>query len=333
MASNDLISIIIPVKNEKNRIRTIIDGLYRQTYRPIEVIFVDGGSTDGTVEEIMNVIKEHSSDDFKVRLLRESDFGPIRSLPNARNIGVLNANGKYIAFFDADFDLRSDSDAVSKIVQAFKNGANHVAVKYVPNMHTWIEKHLAFDDIVNFVYYYNSDKPIHLLCAFKRELFNEVRLNPTLGFGEDMEFLGRLSKHIKHNTVVIDTGIRRCYLHTLSDVKRQQLWYGRTAMRYYRVAGINPLTTIVRSNAVLGLVLLTIITAPLIGLSSIIFLFSAFALIYVRWLRKDIKILRLIKFSVLDRFAWYLFREVIRRLFFDIGFIRSILHKQIEIGR
>ena len=333
MESNDLISIIIPVKNEKNRIRTIIDGLYRQTYRPIEVIFVDGGSTDGTVEEIMNVIKEHSSDDFRVRLLRESDFGPIRSPANARNIGALNASGEYVAFFDADFDLRSDSDAVSKIVQAFKNGANHVAVKYVPNMHTWIEKHLAFDDIVNFVYYYNSDKPIHLLCAFKRELFNEVRFNPTLGFGEDMEFLGRLSKHIKHNTVVIDTGIRRCYLHTLSDVKRQQLWYGRTAMRYYRAAGINPLTTIIRSNAVLGLVLLTVITAPLIGLLSMIFLFSAFVLTYVRWLRKDLRILRPGKSLVLDRFMWYLFREIYGRFFFDVGLIRSILHKQIEIGR
>jgi len=330
MISNDLISIIIPVKNEKNRIRTIIDGLYRQTYRPIEVIFVDGGSTDGTVEEIMSVIKEYSSDDFKVGLLKERDFGPIRSPANARNIGALNAGGEYIAFFDADYDFRDDPDAVGRIVQAFNNGANHVAVKYVPNMHTWIEKHLALDDIVH---YYNGDKPIHLICAFRREFFNEVKFNPTLGFGEDFEFLDRLSKHIKLNTVAVDTGIRRCYLHTLSDVKRQQLWYGRTAMRYYRAAGINPLSAIIRLNAVLGLVLLTIITAPLIGLSSMMFLFSAFVLIYARWLRKDIKILRPSKFSILNRFAWYLFREVVGKLFFDIGFIKSILHRQMEVGR
>jgi glycosyltransferase involved in cell wall biosynthesis len=330
MASNDLISIIIPVKNEKDRIRTIIDGLYRQTYRPIEVIFVDGDSTDGTVEEIMNVIKEYSSDDFKVRLLREGDFGSIRSPANARNIGALNAGGEYVAFFDVDYDFRDDFDAVGKIVQAFNNGANHVAVKYVPNMHTWIEKHLVLDDIVH---YYNGDKPVHLICAFKREFFKEVRFNSTLGFREDFEFLDRLSKYIKLNTVVVDTGIKRCYLHTLSDVKRQQLWYGRTAMRYYRAAGINPLLTITRSNAVLGLVLLTIITAPLIGLLSMIFLFSAFALIYMRWLRKDIKILRPSKFSALGRFAWYLFREVVGRLFFDIGFIRSILYRQVKVGR
>jgi hypothetical protein len=120
-----------------------------------------------------------------------------------------------------------------------------------------------------------------LICAFRREFFNEVKFNPTLGFGEDFEFLDRLSKHIKLNTVAVDTGIRRCYLHTLSDVKRQQLWYGRTAMRYYRAAGINPLSAIIRLNAVLGLVLLTIITAPLIGLSSMMFLFSAFVLIYL----------------------------------------------------
>ena len=325
-----LISIVIPVRNEAHNITKLLDGIRLQTYRPIEVIIVDGCSTDRTPELVREYFIRYSTDNFKIKLLSECDFEPIRSPANARNIGALNAGGEYIAFFDADYDFRDDPDAMGKIVQAFNNGANHVAVKYVPNMHTWIEKHLTLDDIVH---YYNGDKPIHLICAFKRELFNEVRFNPTLGFREDFEFLDRLSKYIKLNTVVVDTGFRRCYLHTLSDVKRQRLWYGRTAMRYYRATGINPLTTIVRSNAVLGLVLLTIITAPLIGLLSMILLFSAFALIYVRWLRKDIRILRPSKFSVLDRFAWYLFREVIGRLFFDIGFILSLLKKNIKIGR
>ena len=120
MASNDLISIIIPVKNEKNRIRTIIDGLYRQTYRPIEVIFVDGDSTDGTVEEIMSVIKEYSSGDFKVRLLREGDFDSIRSPANAKNIGFANARGVYVLFIDADYIILN-RNFISRVVEALRN--------------------------------------------------------------------------------------------------------------------------------------------------------------------------------------------------------------------
>jgi len=328
-SDKNLISIVIPVRNERGRIRNIVEGLYRQTYRPIEVIFVDGGSTDGTVNEVLSVAKEYSTNDFRVRLLRESDFGDIRSPSNARNIGALNASGLFVAFFDADFDFREDPEAVRRIVKAFEDGANHVAVKYVPNMHTWIEKNLALDDIVH---YYNGDKPVHLICAFKKEFFKNITFNPVLGFREDFEFLGRLGKHVKLNTAVIDTGIRRCYPHTLYEVRRQQLWYGRTAIRYYNTAGINPLTSFARSNAILGLVLLTVITAPLTGLPSIIFPFLAFTLIYVRWLRKDIKILRS-KSLVLNRLMWYLFREIIGRLFFDVGFVLSIIHKYVEIGR
>jgi glycosyltransferase involved in cell wall biosynthesis len=323
MKSKDLISIVIPVKNERDRIINIVKGLYKQSHRPIEVIFVDGGSTDGTIEEILDATKRYSANDFKIRLLKESDFGDVRSPANARNIGALNAGGEYVAFFDVDFDFNEDPKAVENIVKAFNSGANHVGIKYIPNMHTWIEKHLALDDIIH---YFRGDKPAHLICAFKREFFNQVRFNPTLGFREDFEFLDRLSKHAKLNTIIIDTSVKRCYPHTFYEFGRQQLWYGRTALRYYEIVGINPLKTLVRSNAILGLTILTVIMLLLIGLFSIIFLFSAFLLIYIRWLKKDIRTLGLNKL-VLERFIWYLFREIYGRLLFDLGFINSFIRK------
>jgi glycosyltransferase involved in cell wall biosynthesis len=328
MINNDLISIVIPVKNERNRIRTIIEGLYRQVHRPIEVIFVDGGSNDGTIDEIFDAIKKYSTKDFKIKLLRESDFGDIRSPANARNIGALNANGEYVAFFDADFDFREDPGAIGKVIKAFRDGANHVAVKYVPNAHTWIEKNLALDDVVH---YFKGGKPIHLICAFKKELFKDVRFNPELGFREDFEFLNRLGKRVRLNTMVVDTSIKRCYPHTLRELKRQQLWYGRTAIRYYRLAGVNPLATLVRSNAVLGLIALATITEPMIGLPSLIFPLFALALICARWLRRDAEILGLNRL-ILERLAWYLFRETAGRMFFDVGFVASVL-RSAEAGR
>jgi glycosyltransferase involved in cell wall biosynthesis len=329
MKSKNLISIVIPVKNERDRIINIVKGLYKQSHRPIEVIFVDGGSTDGTIEEILDATKRYSANDFKIRLLKESDFGDVRSPANARNIGALNAGGEYVAFFDVDFDFNEDLRAVENIVRAFNNGANHVGIKYVPNMHTWIEKHLTLDDIIH---YFRGDKPVHLICAFKREFFNQVRFNPMLGFREDFEFLDRLSRHAKLNTIIIDTNIRRCYPHTFYEFGRQQLWYGRTALRYYKVAGVNPLTTLARSNAVLGLIILAIIVAPLMWLISITLLAFVFLLIYVRWLRRDMKILGMRK-QLLERLIWYLFREIVGRIFFDVGFIKSLAQKRVILGR
>jgi len=324
-----LISLVIPVKNEKSRIKVIIEGLYKQSYRPIEVIFVDGGSTDGTIEEILDAIKRYPANDFKIRLLRESDFGSVRSPANARNIGALNASGKYVAFFDADFDFSEDPRAIENIVKAFNSGADHVGIKYVPNMHTWIEKHLALDDIIH---YFKGDKPIHLICAFKREFFNQVRFNPMLGFREDFEFLDRLSRHVKLNTIIIDTNVRRYYPYTFYEFRRQQLWYGRTALRYYKVAGVNPLITLIRSNAILGLIVLSIIVVPLMWLLSIALLALIFLLIYVRWLRRDMKILG-VGALLLERLIWYLFREIIGRAFFDAGFIKSLVQKKVMLGR
>ena len=328
MANDDLISIVVPVKNERDRIRTVVEGLYKQTHRPMEVIFVDGGSTDGTIDEVHDVIKAYSTSNFKIRLLRESDFGNVRSPANARNIGALNAGGDYVAFFDADFDFREDPEAIGKVIKAFRDGADHVAVKYVPNAHTWIEKNLALDDVVH---YFKGGKPIHLICAFKKELFKDVRFNPELGFREDFEFLNRLGKRARLNTMVVDTSIRRCSPHTLRGLRRQQLWYGRTAIRYYKLAGVNPLATFVRSNAVLGLIALTTITAPMMGLPSLVFLLFALALICVRWLRRDAEILGLNRL-ILERLAWYLFRETVGRMFFDVGFVTSVL-RSTEVGR
>jgi glycosyltransferase involved in cell wall biosynthesis len=329
MKSKNLISIVIPVKNERDKIRNIVKGLYKQSYRPIEVIFVDGGSTDGTIEEILDAIKGYPANDFKIRLLRESDFGNVRSPANARNIGALNAGGEYVAFFDADFDFNEDPKAIENIVKAFNSGANHVGVKYVPNMHTWIEKHLALDDIIH---YFRGDKPVHLICAFKREFFNQVRFNPMLGFREDFEFLDRLSRHARLNTIIIDTNIRRCYPHTFYEFRRQQLWYGRTALRYYKVAGVNPLITLIRSNAILGLIILAIIVAPLMWLLSITLLAFVFLLVYVRWLKRDMKILGMRK-QLLERLIWYLFREIVGRTFFDVGFIKFLAQKKVILGR
>ncbi len=332
MSTNELISVIIPVKNEAKRIKTIVDGLYRQTYRPIEVIFVDGGSTDGTIELIQEAVNKYSRDGFRVRLLKESDFGMLRSPANARNIGVANAGAQYVCFFDADYDLSSDPEAISKIMDAFMNGAEHVIIRYVPNEHTWIERNLALDDII---YYFNGDKPRHEVSCFLRELLLKNPFDPTLGFREDLELLGRLTR-LGIKSTIVDTSIRRCYPHTVKDVIKQQLWYGRTWIKYERKVGDNWVIKLIRSNAVIGLLILIALAASLkIITLSLVILLLMLSLIYYRWLRRDIHYAHQEgDISVVNRFAWILFREVLGRLIFDLGVFQALLRRsRISIGR
>lgn len=89
---NPLVSVLIPAFNAAEFIVETIESVLNQTYRPIEVIVVDDGSQDNTVE----LVKATFSDD--VRLLCQKNSGP----SVARNRGIRESSGKYIAFLDAD---------------------------------------------------------------------------------------------------------------------------------------------------------------------------------------------------------------------------------------
>ena len=337
MINKDLVSIVIPVKNERDRIINIVKGLYKQSHRPIEVIFVDGGSTDGTIEEILDATKRYSANDFKIRLLKESDFGDVRSPANARNIGALNASGKYVIFFDADFDLRSDEQIVEKIMQAFKKGVEHVMIRYIPAQHTWIEINRGRDDIV----YYRNSKPIHELCGFVKDIVLKVKFNPNLGLGEDEDFLYRVRSLINPKYEIIDSNVIRCWPHTLKEYTKQQLWYGRTALSLYRYKGKNLLEHImglVKMNALLlatltGIILFTLLLYSR-NLAYFAFLLLTLTYVMIRlslWLKRDYSILKSRRVLV-DRFLWYLFRETYGRMIFDIGVLYGVMRRIISRG-
>ncbi|MCX8205517.1 MAG: hypothetical protein N3H31_07705, partial [Candidatus Nezhaarchaeota archaeon] len=185
---------------------------------------------------------------------------------------------------------------------------------------------LALDDII---YYHKGNRPVHMLCAFSKDVFKRVMFDPNLGFHEDVDFLERA----RTKPIIISTGVKRCYPHTLKEFVRQQLWYGRTALRYYRKIGTKLGIAILRHNFVLGAFILSMLLIPLQPLLSIAFSFSAVSLITYRWLIKDLRFLGLVPKTLLSRFLWLLLRETIGRISFDLGLIRATLRKRVTIGR
>ncbi len=90
----ELISIIVPIYNAGNYLRDCIESLINQTYNFIEILLIDNGSTDRSLD----ICLEFQGKDSRIRVLQEG----IRQHGSARNKGLSEMRGSYYAFVDAD---------------------------------------------------------------------------------------------------------------------------------------------------------------------------------------------------------------------------------------
>jgi len=88
---NSLVSVIIPTHNRSTTISRTIESVLSQTYKPIELIVVDDGSTDDTVEVLEYFQRS-------IKLVRQDNRGP----SSARNLGARLSSGEVISFLDSD---------------------------------------------------------------------------------------------------------------------------------------------------------------------------------------------------------------------------------------
>ncbi len=91
MTTEPLVSCIVPVYNGERYLGETLDSIFGQTYRPLEVIVADDGSTDGSTAAA-------ASYGPRVRFASHAHAG----LPATRNLGLSIAQGELIAFLDAD---------------------------------------------------------------------------------------------------------------------------------------------------------------------------------------------------------------------------------------
>ena len=116
--NNIKVSVIMPIYNAYDYLRPAMDSVLDQTLREIEVICIDDGSTDRSLE----IIKEYQKSDERVRIVTENNAGP----SIARNKGIVRARGEYMVFLDADdfYEL----DMLSRLYEAAKSNDLDIAV-------------------------------------------------------------------------------------------------------------------------------------------------------------------------------------------------------------
>lgn len=103
----DLVSVIVPVYNVEKYLDRCIESIINQTYKNLEIILVDDGSPDNCPKMCDNWAKK----DKRIKVIHKENGG----LSDARNIGINNATGDYIAFVDSDDFI--DKEMYEKLLQ------------------------------------------------------------------------------------------------------------------------------------------------------------------------------------------------------------------------
>lgn len=115
---NELISVIVPVYNVQNYIDKCIDSICSQTYRTLEIILVDDGSTDLSGE----ICDKYQKKDGRIRVIHKENGG----LSDARNHGIDNAKGLFYCFIDSDDYITENT--VEKMYTAIQKYESDIAV-------------------------------------------------------------------------------------------------------------------------------------------------------------------------------------------------------------
>lgn len=92
--TNNVISVIIPIFNSELYLKECLDSVCNQTFRDLEIICINDGSTDSS----LSILHEYSKQDNRIKIIDQENGGP----GVARNVGLNISNGKYIYFMDSD---------------------------------------------------------------------------------------------------------------------------------------------------------------------------------------------------------------------------------------
>lgn len=207
------VSIIIPIYNCEPYLRQCVESVLRQTLKETEVICVDDGSADQSVQ----MIRELMQSDDRVILCQQKNQGP----GIARNTGIKRAKGKYIAFLDAD-DFYWDIDGLEQLWNACETKKVNAGVSLRWCLNGQVEKLDCFmDDFEDqkIFHFYNHQEDYFFCCyLFLREMLIEKKIYfpPYIRF-EDPPFLAR-ALYEADQFVAVDTCL---YHYRRVDAKKR----------------------------------------------------------------------------------------------------------------
>lgn len=181
------ISVVVPIYNMGKSLSTCIESILVQSFTDFEVLLIDDGSTDNSIE----ICNEYAQKDSRVRVFQKKNGG----VSSARNLGIEKANGEWITFVDSDDFIPVDAllnlsknDCEDLIIGGYKN---HISDELISLQNeTTIVKGVDLGEFLSL----NINTSLFRTpwCKlFKKEIIirENLKFDSSLIFGEDTVFV------------------------------------------------------------------------------------------------------------------------------------------------
>lgn len=186
-----MISVVIPLYNKQDSIVATLQSVLVQTYTDYEVVIVNDGSTDNSAQVVKEFISSSRLSPLTFRLIEQANGG----VSAARNTGIIEAKGEYVAFLDGD-DLWDEKylETLHKLICDYPDaiiyglGCAKMISNSLPQSKIVTDNRGYQDDIWNnYVEFWTGST-----CCRKEELLNIGMFDTRMTHGEDLDVWWRL---------------------------------------------------------------------------------------------------------------------------------------------
>ncbi|MBP5615770.1 MAG: glycosyltransferase family 2 protein [Alphaproteobacteria bacterium] len=240
------ISVIMPVYNVEKYLERCLSSICHQTYQNIEIICIDDGSTDKSLE----ILKQFQDRDERIKIISQQNGG----VSKARNKGLSEATGSYIYFMDSDDALHPQTFEIC-LHFALKHQAELVCFGFKPS-----DGHLLETSPVDIsaLKSYDTDNPLFRCLQsgpfripfnvwtkfYAAELLKNTRFVENIYFEDAPHTIEMLLKHPK--TVIIDANLY-FYTKNLSSISHQKATL--KSLQDYRTGMLQMYTAALKSGS------------------------------------------------------------------------------------
>ncbi|MDR1687069.1 MAG: glycosyltransferase [Clostridiales bacterium] len=214
MDKSKLVSIVLPVYNGEEFLKTAIMSVLTQTYKNLELIIVDDASTDSTPQ----IINHFLTKDSRVRVIKNQTN---KNLPTSLNIGFAHAKGDYYTWVSDD-DFYFDN-AIEKMV-SFLNSRPDVAFVYANCLIIDINNVIISERVSKPPYELFDDNYVGCCNLYRKEILEKIGgYDPEMFLVDDWDFFLRCYRYFKMDYINESLFCKRLHLKSLTGSRQEEI--------------------------------------------------------------------------------------------------------------